>query len=62
MERSKALEAAQVLLDLESAESFLDEVASASTIMSDLPDEMYGALKGFAKEWVEKYKQKLADL
>ena len=62
MERSKALEATNILYKLESAESFLDEVASAKTIMSDLPDEMYDALKGFAKDWVEKYKQKLADL
>lgn len=61
MERSKALEAAQVLLDLEGAESFLDEVTSTKTIV-DLPEDMYGALKGFAKDWVEKYKQKLADL
>lgn len=61
MERSKALEAAQVLLDLESAEGFLDEVTSTKTIV-DLPDDMYDALKGFAKDWVEKYKKKLADL
>lgn len=62
MERSKALEATQVLYNLESAESFLDEVTSAKTITSDISDEMYDALKGFAKEWVEKYKQKLKDL
>ena len=61
MERSKALEAAQVLLDLESAERFFDEVTSTKTII-DLPEDMYGALKGFAKDWVEKYKQKLEDL
>ena len=61
MERSKALEATQVLYHLESAESFLDEVTSAKTLV-DLPDDMYGALKDFAKEWVEKYKQKLEDL
>ena len=62
MERSKALEATQVLYHLESAESFLDEVTSAKTIMSDIPDEMYDALKCFAKDWVEKYKQKLEAL
>ena len=62
MERSKALEATQTLYNLENAESFLDEVVSAKTIMSDIPDEMYDALKCFAQEWVEKYKQKLADL
>lgn len=62
MERSKALEATQVLYNLESAESFLDEVTSAKTITSDISDEMYDALKGFAKEWVEKYEQKLKEL
>ena len=62
MERSKALEAAYVLCNLESAESFLDEVSSAKTLTSDLPDEMYAALKCFAQDWVEKYKQKLEDL
>ena len=59
MERSKAIEATNILYKLESAERFLDIVASASTIMSDLPKEMYDALKCFAKEWVEKYKQEL---
>lgn len=62
MERSRALEATYILYKLENAEAFLDEVVSAKTITSDLPEDMYGALKGFAKEWVEKYKQKLADL
>jgi hypothetical protein len=62
MERSKALEAAQALLDLESAERFLDEVVSERETIADLPDKMYDALYSFAKEWVEKYKQKLADL
>ena len=62
MKRSKALEVTQTLYNLESAESFLDEVTSASTIMSDIPDEMYDALKCFAKDWVEKYKQKLEAL
>lgn len=62
MERSKALEVTQTLYNLENAEAFLDEVASAKTITSDIPDEMYDALKCFAKDWVEKYKQKLADL
>jgi hypothetical protein len=62
MERSKALEAAQALLDLEHVESFLDEVVSERGAIDDLPDEMYNALYSFAKEWVEKYKQKLADL
>ena len=62
MERNKALEVTQTLYSLESAESFLDEVTSASTIMSDIPDEMYDALKVFAREWVEQYKQKLANL
>jgi hypothetical protein len=62
MERSKALEAAQVLLDLEHVESFLDEVVSERGAIDDLPDEMYNALYSFAKDWVEKYKQKLADL
>lgn len=62
MERSKALEVTQTLYNLESAESFLDEVTSASTIMSDIPDEMYEALKCFAQDWVEKYKQKLEAL
>ena len=59
MERSKALEATKALYNLESAESFLDEVVSAKTIMSDISDEMYDALKSFAKDWVEKYKQEL---
>lgn len=62
MERSKAVEAMQVLYNLESAERFLDEVVSAKMIASDISDEMYDALKCFAKDWVEKYKQKLADL
>lgn len=62
MERSKALEAAQVLLDLESAERFFDEVLSEQGVIEDLPEDMYDALKGFAKDWVEKYKQKLEDL
>ena len=62
MERSKALEVTQTLYNLESAESFLDEVTSAKTIMSDISDEMYDALKGFAQDWVETYRQKLADL
>ena len=62
MERSKALEATQALYDLESAERFLDEVLSEQEVIADLPDEMYGALKCFAKEWVEKYEQKLAAL
>lgn len=62
MERSKALEATNILYKLESAESFLDEVASAKTITSDISDEMYDALKGFAKEWVEKYKKQLEEL
>ena len=62
MERSKALEATNILYKLESAEGFLDTVASANTIMSDLPNEMYDALKCFAKDWVEKYKQELEDL
>lgn len=62
MERSKALEATQVLYDLENAESFLDEVLSAQGAIDELPEEMYGALKSFAKEWVGKYEQKLADL
>ena len=61
MERSKALEVTQVLYDLESAESFLDEVVSTKTIIN-LSDEMYDALKCFAKDWVEKYKQKLEEL
>ena len=58
MERSKAVEATQTLYDLESAERFFDEVTSTHTIV-ELPDEMYDALKCFAKDWVEKYKQKL---
>lgn len=62
MERSKALEVTQTLYNLEGAESFLDEVASAKTLISDISDEMYDALKCFAKDWVEKYKQKLEDL
>lgn len=62
MERSKALEAAQVLLDLESAERFLDAVLSEQETIDDLPDEMYSALEGFAKEWVGKYKRKLEEL
>lgn len=62
MERNKALEATQVLYNLESAESFLDEVTSAKTLVSDISDEMYDALKCFAKEWVEKYKKQLEGL
>ena len=62
MERSKAIETRQTLYDLENAESFLDAVLSGQGAIDDLPEEMYGALKGFAKEWVEKYKQKLKDL
>jgi len=62
MERSKALEVTQVLYDLESAESFLDEVTSEKTLVSNISDEMYDALKSFAKSWVEKYKQKLEEL
>lgn len=62
MERSKALEVTQVLYDLENAESFLIEVEDAKGTMNDISEEMYGALKGFAKEWVEKYKQKLKEL
>ena len=62
MERRKALEVTQVLHDLESAERFLDAVLSGQGAIDDLPEEMYGALKGFAKEWVEKYKQKLEEL
>lgn len=62
MERSKALEATYVLYKLENAESFLDEVVSAKTLTSDISDEMYDALKCFAKDWVEKYKKQLEDL
>lgn len=62
MERSKALEATQVLYNLESAERFLDIATSANTITSELPDEMYDALKCFAKDWVEKYKKQLEEL
>ena len=62
MERSKALEATKALYNLESAESFLDEVTSAKTIMSDISDEMYDALKCSAKDWVEKYKKQLEEL
>jgi hypothetical protein len=58
MERSKAIEATRILDNLESAERFLDEVTSTHTI-TDLPDDMYDALKCFAKDWVEKYKQEL---
>lgn len=61
MERSKAVEATRILDDLESAERFLDEVTSTHTLV-DLPDDMYDALKCFAKDWVEKYKQELEDL
>ena len=62
MERSKALEVTYILYKLENAEAFLDEIASAKTITSDLPDEMYDALKCFAKDWVEKYKKQLEAL
>ena len=62
MERSKALDATQTLRDLESVESFLDAVLSGQGAIDDIPKEMYDALKGFAKEWVEKYRQKLVDL
>lgn len=62
MERSKALEVTQVLYDLENAESFLIEVEDAKGTMNDISDEMYDALRSFAKNWVEKYKQKLKEL
>ena len=62
MERSKALEVTQVLYDLENAESFLIEVEDAKGTMNDISDEMYDALRSFAKDWVEKYKQKLKEL
>ena len=62
MERSKALEATQVLRDLENVEDFLDAVLSAQGAIDDIPKGMYDALKSFAKEWVEKYKQKLEAL
>lgn len=62
MERSKALEVTKTLYNLENAENFLDEITSAKTIMSDISDEMYDALKCFAKDWVEKYRQKLEEL
>ena len=62
MERSKALEVTKTLQDLESAENFLDDITGVNTFVSDIPIEMYDALRCFANEWVQKYKQKLEEL